>query len=227
MQIAIELDLPAIISQAVSAERIQPIVDKAITSAIESAVRDATGYGSAFSKALKEQLNGAMPHGLHLTDVAKFQHMVNAAVLEAVQGANAATIQAAIKVGISDALPEVPARIKLSELLNHAREGFHKEGHESFFACLKTAEYSGGGHLYLDEDGGKRYPHGANIQVDFDKHGEVYALRFNGKQITAKSTPTIISHFEGLLMAMYTGRTTLEVDIDADDVESAAGEQYD
>ncbi|WP_315125230.1 hypothetical protein [Comamonas antarctica] len=227
MQIAIELDLPAIISQAVSAERIQPIVDKAITSAIESAIRDATGYGSGFSKAIKEQMNAAMPHGLHVTDVAKFQHMVNSAVIEAVQGANAATIQAAIRAGINEALPEVPARIKLTELLNHAREGFHKEGHESFYARLKPSEYSGGGHLYLDEDGDKRYPHAASIQVDFDKDGEVYALKFDGRQINAKSTPTVISRFEGLLMAMYTGRTTLEVDIDPDDVESAAGEQWD
>lgn len=73
MEIKIDLDLPAIIANAVSAERIQPIVDKAIADAIKSAITDATGYRSAFSEALKAQLAEVLPHGLGLDDVAKFQ----------------------------------------------------------------------------------------------------------------------------------------------------------
>lgn len=56
MQLQINLDLQSIITKAVSAERIQPIVDKAISEAITSAIRDATDYSSEFRKLLKEQL---------------------------------------------------------------------------------------------------------------------------------------------------------------------------
>lgn len=38
MEIKIELDLPAIVAQAVSADRIQPIVDKAIAEAVKDAI---------------------------------------------------------------------------------------------------------------------------------------------------------------------------------------------
>lgn len=106
MQIAIELDLPAIIAQAVSAERIQPIVDKAVSAALKEAIEEATGYRSDFRAALKKQIGEAIPHGLAIDEAAKFQHMANAAVFDAVAGANAATIKAAIAAGLKAAIPD-------------------------------------------------------------------------------------------------------------------------
>ncbi|MDN8904729.1 hypothetical protein Q0O86_14285, partial [Staphylococcus aureus] len=76
----------------------------------------------------------AMPHGLAIDDVAKFQHMANAAVTDAVKGANAESIKTAIAQGLKSAIPVVPERIKLSELLEEARGAFHKEKHEAFYA---------------------------------------------------------------------------------------------
>ncbi|PZP57453.1 MAG: hypothetical protein DI604_34755, partial [Delftia acidovorans] len=127
MEIKIELDLSAIVAQAVSAERIQPIVDKAIAEAVKDAINDATGYRSKFRDAMKEQLSEAMPHGLRIDDVAKFQQVLNAAVSSAVQGENAKSVQTAIKSAVGSFMPDLPARIKLSDLLQRARDGFHKE----------------------------------------------------------------------------------------------------
>lgn len=227
MEIKIELDLPAIISQAVSAERIQPIVDKAISEVVSSAIRDATGYNSPFRESLKKQLTEAMPHGLAIDDVAKFQLVLNQAVKEAVHGANAATVQTAIKAGVADIIPEMPAIIKLSELLNAARAGFHKEGHEDFYAKYEQA-VGGFGHIFLDEDSNKRSKYFASTQIDITKNGEAYAVKFHGQQLKDGDKPQhVISHFDALLIALYTGRTKIEVDIDADDVEAAAEAQHD
>jgi hypothetical protein len=66
MEIKIDLDLPSIIAQAVSAERIQPLVNKAIAEAVGAAIRDATDYSSPFRKALETQLKDAMPTGWQL-----------------------------------------------------------------------------------------------------------------------------------------------------------------
>lgn len=240
MQIAIELDLPSIISQAVSAERIQPLVDKAISEAVKSAIDGATGYSSPFRKALEAQLKDAMPHGLSLDDVVKFQHILNGSVNKLAQECNNSTIQAAIDKAVRDAMPEVPQAIKMSELIKEARDGFHKEPHEAFYAYFEPSEYGGGGHLFLDGDenpGRAGYgsshrsredqKYSAKLQVAFTKEGDVYALRLDGKQITPASRPDIVGHFDSILMAMYVGRTRLVVDMDADDVESAAGEQWD
>lgn len=226
MQIAIELDLPAIIAQAVSAERIQPLIDKAVAEAIKDAIGDATGYRSDFREALKKQMADAIPHGLKIDDLAKFQHMANAAVTAAVHGANAETIKTAIAAGLKSALPDAPARIKLSELMEEARHGFHKEKHEAFYARYEPSTW-GGGWLSLDGDESTRSEHSADMRLAFNKDGVVYSLKLNGRDITPKSTPDAVGKFEALLLSMYVGRTSIEIDIDSDDVESAAGEQYD
>ena len=226
MEIKIELDLPAIISAAVSAERIQPIVDKAVSDAIKSAITEATGYRSAFSEALKKQLSEAMPAGLAIDDRAKFQLMLNAAVSDTVQGENAQVIQAALLNAAKAAIPDVPARIQLSQLVADARDGYHKEKHEAFYAHLDMNEY-GGGILFLDSNEDLREKYRADIRMSFNKAGEVYALHLDGRDITPKRAPVVVGRFDGLLLAMYVGRTTLELDCDESDVESAASEQYD
>ena len=226
MEIKIELDLPSIISAAVSAERVQPLIEKAIAEAVKSAISDATGYNSNFRKDLTKQLSDAMPHGLAIDDCAKFQQMLNAAVTAAVQGENAQVIQAAMRTAAKSVMPDVPARIKLSELMVEARSGFHKEKHESFYALLELSE-SGGGTLFLDNDESTREKYRADMRISFNKAGEVYALHLDGRDITPKSTPVAVGSFNGLLLSMYVGRTTIDLDCDEADVESDASEQYD
>lgn len=220
MKIEIDLDLQAIITAATTAERLQPLLDKAIADALKDAIQSATGYNSAFRKAVTQQLQDAMPHGVRIDDAAKFQLMANHAVSQAVQGANAATLQAAITKALQDVAPEVPASVKLSDLLDRAREGFHKEHHEGFYARMEvsTGDYA---HIYLDSDEGCRSHHQARTRIDITKDGSVYNMRLDGQELKPLSLPTVIGHWEGLLLAMYVGRTTIERDIDADDVEYA------
>lgn len=234
MNINITLDIPAIVSNAVSAERIQPILDKAITEAISSAIREATGYNSEFRKAVEQQLAEAMPKGLHITEVAKFQHVLNAALTNAVQGENASTINAALAQAAKAVMPDVPERIKLSELMEKARGGLHKGPHESFYAYFDVSAY-GGGTLYLDSDehvgagygtsglslpGSRKYSAGTSLSIS--SSGSVYSLKLDSQQLSPSKLPKAIGSFQGLLLSMYVGRTSIEIDIDADDVEAAA-----
>lgn len=221
MKLEINLDLQAIIGQATSAERLQPLVDKAIGEALKAALQDATGYSSPFRKELTAQLQEAMPHGLRIEDVAKFQLMVNQAVTHAVQGANAATMQAAITAGIQSAMPEVPASVKLSELIDKARKGFHKEPYQGFYARLELTDY-GFADLYLDSDEDCRSKSSARTRINISKVGQVYNMRLDGQELKPLNLPTVIGHWEGLLLAMYVGRTTVTIDMDADEVEYAA-----
>ena len=221
MKLEIDLDLQAIITAATSTERLQPLVDKAIAEAIKDAIGSATNYNSDFRKTLTEQLKSAMPHGVRIDEVAKFQMMANQAVSEAVQGANAATIKAAIAKGLSDVVPDVPASIKLSELLEKARGGFDCENHKGFYARLEVSDY-GWAQLYLDSNEHCRNKYDAKTRLSMTKDGEVYNMKLDGQEMKPFSLPTVIGHWEGLLLAMYVARTTVEIDLDANDVEWAA-----
>lgn len=240
MDLTIKLDIESAITAALQSEKLNPILEKHITSAITSAVSDATGYNSDFSKMLKEQLKTILPHGLGLDDVAKFQQCLNQSLRTVLRDANNKTIQSAMDKVVRDVMPDVKPVIKLSELMELARDGFHKEKHDAFYAYWEPTEYSsGGGWLYLDSDadvgqrtygshsstGDRKYSARYRLSVNGD--GCVYCLHLDGKDITPAGRPDIISHFDATLMAMYVGRTNLELDIDGDDVSSAADEQYD
>lgn len=239
MNISITLDLPGIIAQACAAERLQPLIDKAIGEALKSAIEEATGHRSEFRKTMAAQLVEALPHGLGTDDVVKFQQVLNAAVTKHVHNANTTTVHAAFDKIMADVMPDVPEVIKLSDLLKEARDGFHKEQHEAFYAYWEPCNY-GGGWLYLDDDkhpGSSSYgakkrdrdevKYSADFRIAVNKDGEVYAMRLDGKDVTPKSRPDVVDSFDSILMAMYVGRTKLEVDIDDDDVQSASDEQYD
>lgn len=220
MEIKINIDIQQIISEAVSSDVVSSMVAKAMVKAMEDAIREATGYGSEFSKTLKKQLIEALPHGLNLDDIAKFSHVLNSEIEKAIQGENNKTIQAALRQAVAHVVPETPSRIKLTELMKLARDGFHIEEGESFYAKMRSAY--GGGTLYLDKDHAIKDRYRASIKLSFNEEGLVYALRLDGKDVMPNSNVQIIGKFEAILLSMYVGKTSLELDMDESDVEDAA-----
>lgn len=235
MELKINIDLEAAVAQALAPEKLQPILDKHIIGAITSAIDDATSYRSTFRTTLKDQLAAAMPHGIEVADVAKFQHVLNEALRDAVHGQNAAALNTALKKAVDSVMPDVPATVKLSQLMEDARHGLFVEEHEAFYALFE--QQYGFSHLYLDRQTnkgslygsgtGKTEKHAADYRLDFDKDGHCYAMKLSGRQITPGSLPNAVGGFEATLLALYVGRARLEFDMDPDDVESAASEQYD
>lgn len=232
----INIDIEQILAASLNAEKLAPVLDKHIGEAIKSAISDATGYNSSFSKKLKQQLAEVLPHGLGDDDLVKFQHLLNQALKGVLESANNDTIQAALDAAVRNVMPDVKPIIKLSEFIDMAREGFHKDKHEAFYAHWEPSEY-GGGWLYLDDSenpGGRSFgvsvgldKHSAKHRLAVSKDGSVYALRLDTKDITPSSRPDIIGTLDTVLLGMYVGRTKLELDMDADDVANAATAQYD
>lgn len=234
MELKINIDLEAALAQALAPEKLQPILDKHIAEAITSAIRNATDFNSEFRKSLQAQLAEAMPHGLNLDDVAKFQHVLNGAIQSAVHAQNSGAVNTALAEAVKEVLPDVPVVVKMSELMEAARDTLLcSDTRRAFYAHFESSP-GGGGWLYLDQnekpgkgygiDGGK---YSATYCIAFQRDGSVYALKLRDKQVTPVSRPDVISRFDATLMSMYVGRTRLEVDMDADDVEYAAREQYD
>ena len=238
MELKVNIDLEAAVAQALAPEKLQPILDKHIIGAITSAIDDATGYRSTFRTVLKDQLAAAMPHGIEIADVAKFQHVLNEVLRNAVHGQNATALNTALEKAAASVMPDMPATLKLSQLMEDARHGLHVEEREAFYALFEQ-EY-GFSHLYLDRETnkGSRYGSGtsgtsetkkyaADYRLDFNEEGRCYSMKLDGKQVTPGSLPNAVGGFEGTLLALYVGRTRLEFDMNSDGVASAASEQYD
>lgn len=239
MQLTINLNIEDAISKAINPEVMGPVVEKAVFGAVKSAIEDATNYNSEFRKTLQKQLAATLPHGLDLNDLAKFQHILNQTLTAVVNGANNDTVTAAITYAVKAVLPEVQPVIKVTELLEMAREEFLIDPHEEFYAFYEESEY-GGGYLFLDSDpkpGHSRYSPGngsresckysAKYRIAFNKEGEAYSMKLADQDLLPSKLPHVISRFDTLMLAMYVGRTRIEVDADDGDCESMSGHQYD
>lgn len=229
------IDFQGALDRALAPAVINPILDKYIGKAIEDAIKEATGYRSEFQKALGEQLATAFPHGLHIDDVAKFQQVLNWSISKMVGDANRAAIEASMQKVVGLLLPDIPAIVKLSEFMNGVREGLWVDGNDPFYAYL---EKSSGGytHIYLDKNehpGLKSFlerddvKYQAAYQLGVLKDGDVYSLKLKGTLITPSSMPDVVGCFDAALMAMYVGRTRLEIDMDDDGMRRLSAEQYD
>jgi hypothetical protein len=239
-----EIDLEGALASALSPEKLSPVLEKHVLEAVNDSLRDATGYGSDFRKALKAQLNELMPHGLALDEVAKFQHLLNAALTRCVMSANTKTIDVAMAALEKEVLPDLPAIIKVTDLMKEARKAFRKEWNEAFYAYFDPPEFKSlGGCLYLDDDeepGVNRFSsgyrsgsfdrrnarHQADFRISMDDEGRVYAMKYEGQMLRPSSLPHVQGRFDSILMALYTGRCRVDMEkLDDGDIASLAGEQ--
>jgi len=233
----ISIDFEDALARALTPEALTPILDLHIKKAVTNAIEEATGYRSEFQKALKEQITSALPHGLSVSEVAKFQQILNHSISTMVTAGNESLVKTAFDKALNAVMPNVPTVIKMSELLDEARAGFNKERHEAFYAYFAPCRYTRkGGWLYLDPDENPgEYSHNnkeredkkykAKYRIAINEKGAVYSLKLDSEDITPASRPDIIGRFESLLMALYVGRTHIEIDMDDEDVNYASQEQ--
>ena len=226
MKLSIDIDLDAAIGQALTPEKLGPILNKHVTDAVTSAISDATGYSSDFRKRLTAQMKEMLPHGLHNAELVKFQQVLNQAVTDVLRCANQDAVTTALNKAVQGVMPDMPPVVKVSELLKAARSHFAKEEHEDFYVHYKPSD-SGGGWLAMDSDEHCHSEYRAKFRLAIAEDGRVYCLHLDGVAITPTSRPDIIGVFESMLMAMYVGRSTLEVDLDADEIEEAGVGGYD
>lgn len=83
--------------------------------------------------------------------------------------------------------------------------------------------------MYLDEDESpsKKYSslgpnYHAKYALSISSVGEAYSMKLEGMDLTPTKLQNVIASLDGLMLALYTGRTSIEPDIDDDDVESRA-----
>lgn len=235
LEITIDFDLQKTLNEQLAPEMLQPIFQTHIRKAITNAIDKATGYNSAFQQKLQQQLTEALPHGLEASSLMKFQHVLNAALEQAVSDCHNDTIRAAFQQCINKTMPEMPTQVTVTELMQAAREGLLVDN-GPFYAFMRTS-IGGYHHLYLDgseNPGGSTYvrdresqKHSAKYTISFTPEGRVYAMKMDGVNLSPAAMPSVISHFDSLLMSMYVGRTSLKADIDDHDVQHLSCEQYD
>jgi hypothetical protein len=198
-------------------EKGKRVIEEAVGKAVESAVRDATGYGSEFSKKLKaavcEKLK--VPDGF---DLPAYHDHVTKVVLAVVKDGMDKAVAAQVEARLKAIIRPVPAEIKLSEIAAEYRKQRVAErdaggGGDDSFTCRLTTADGGFHYLELDAERGKKeYQCDVRIGV---YGGKMFSLQFGGRRIERELFVGPLYAFERFVFQLHAAGTRVEVDADA------------
>ena len=205
------------VAAALSPEKLQPIIDKNVSSAVTSAIQEQFNWNSPFKKLLEESLAGAMP--TKIAGLGRYGDLVLKTVSAMINDYLEQALRQTITEKLAKVLEPLPARIKLSELIDQLTRAFEdshlrdEHGSEApTFIIEKGTGYSSTSEywrLYADaNEGVDKYS--CQVQMAFTGEGECYSLRVG--ETDMKKSLILGSAYcaEALVLNLYTGGTKVD-----------------
>ncbi|MEK3974716.1 hypothetical protein [Psychrobacillus sp. FSL K6-1267] len=210
--------------------KVQDIVEKHVSSTVESIVKDAFGSWSDFSKSLKEQVESQLAINLKELNFTTYNATILSAVKEKLNDQIASEGVARINESLEELLSVTKDEYKLSELVKELANDIDTDelGYDDYHEMSMHIDnsFSLAKIIYLDSESGKdKYDCKYGFWVEKDtgkiKNIEIKEGRFSNKRdIREFDARAIMRGFHGLeetLFKMYARGAKLI--IDEDDVE--------
>ncbi|MBA6096373.1 hypothetical protein H4C80_04330 [Pseudomonas juntendi] len=217
----LDINIEGIVAESVAAalspEKLQPIIDKNIEGAVTSAVKEQFSYNSPFKKLLEDSLAGAMPTSIK--GLGRYGDLVLKTVSSMIEDYQEQALRQTITEKLAKVLEPLPARLKLSELVDKLTKAFEdshlrdKYSSESpTFIVEKGTGYSSTSEywtLYADaNEGVEKYS--CQVQMAFNGDGECYSLRVGETDMKKSLILGTAYGAEALVLNLYTGGTKVE-----------------
>lgn len=222
------------VAAALSPEKLQPIIDKNVQSAVTSSIQEQFNWNSPFKRLLEESLAGAMP--TKIAGLGRYGDLVLKTVSAMINDYQEQALRQTITEKLAKVLEPLPARIKLSELIDQLTRAFEdshlrdKHGSEApTFIIEKGTGYSstsGYWHLYADaNEGVDKYS--CQVQMAFTGEGECYSLRVGETDMKKSLILGSAYGAEALVLNLYTGGTQVEYEqVYVGDIRYAEADEY-
>ncbi|GLO05650.1 hypothetical protein PPUJ13061_55540 [Pseudomonas putida] len=234
----LDINIEGIVAESVAAalspEKLQPIIDQNVSSAVTSAIKEQFSYNSPFKKLLEASLEGAMPTSIE--GLGRYGDLVLKTVSSMIEDYQEQALRQTITEKLEKVLAPLPARIKLSELIDQLAKAFEdshlrdKYGSEApTFIVEKGTGYSSTSEywtLYADaNEGVEKYS--CQVQMAFTGEGECYSLRIGETDMKKSLILGSAYGAEALVLNLYTGGTKVDYEqIYAGDIRYAGSDDY-
>ena len=200
-------------------EAIHKQIGVAVTAGISEHLRD---Y-SAFGKALKEKIGTLIEIDLDKIDLPSYRQLAGDIIKKRVGAVMSAEFTEKLDKDIAELLAPAPATITLQELLDEFIESkkdawnAHQLRGEKFTLNINRSENCDGYvDVSIDEDPNQGRHSLCTIHLRIAGDGEVWALSLGGADIKNKIFVGPLFNFEKRLFQMYTAKTRLIIDADAE-----------
>lgn len=204
---------------------IQEQIGKAVTGAIKDQI---SGYNSDFSKKINERVKALIDVNLDEIDLPSYRQLIADIIKKRVGAVMTTEFTEKLDKDIGELLQPAPAEITLENLLEEfkaSKKGAHNayelSGNRFTLIIERNERLDGYMDVYLDEEPHKE-KYSCDIHFRIKDAGEVWGLKLNGDDLKSKIFVGPMFNFEKRLFQMYTAKTRLiiEADADADDFDT-------
>jgi hypothetical protein len=211
----------AALSSALDPDRISELLRNKMVEVVESAINDQFSWRSDFQKLLATEIAKAMP--TEVEGLGRFSDVVVKAVTESVNAHQSEFVQKAVADRLKSMLKPLPGQMKLSDVVQQIIDAFDehdRDGSESPTVIFERSSGSTSGYaqLYIDPRSGRdRYGCKFNARlhpVEDDNHDVLvcWALEMDDGKLENKRFIGPAFNAEALLLNLYTGQVSIEVD---------------
>lgn len=212
---------------------IEQVVQKRLEKTIEDIIDDTFRSWSDFGKNLKEHINNNLNIDLKNLKLQEYNTLVLKAVQEELD--KNITVQGIdkIKESVNEMLNDVKPEYELSEIISKLKDENIKEEYEydeddQIDLIIEEASY-GYVHIYMQNQqdsgyssylsGNSKYSY--DYQIDLDKEGKPYSVKFKGKEIDTKKICGGLYGLDRLLFKIYASGSKIILDhgTDADNYD--------
>lgn len=213
----------------VASGAIEAAIEEQIGKAVTSAIKDQIGgYNSDFSKKINERVKALIDVNLDEIDLPSYRQLIADIIKKRVGAVMTTEFTEKLDKDISELLQPAPAEITLENLLEEFKDS-KKDAHNAYelsgnrFTLIieRNERLDGYMDVYLDEEPHKE-KYSCDIHLRIKDAGEVWGLKLNGDDLKSKIFVGPMFNFEKRLFQMYTAKTRLiiEADADADDFDT-------
>jgi hypothetical protein len=219
----------AAFDKVVASGAIEEAIHKQIGAAVTAGINEHLRDYSDFGKALKEKIGTLIEIDLDTIDLPSYRQLVGDIIKKRVGAVMSTEFTEKLDKDIAELLAPAPATITLQELLDEFIESkkdawnAHQLRGEKFTLNINRSDrHDGYIDISIDEDPDQERHTSCAIHLRIRGDGEVWGLSLGGADIKNKIFAGPLFNFEKRLFQMYTAKTRLIIDAnaDADDFET-------
>jgi len=213
----------AAFDKVVASGAIEEAIHKQIGAAVTAGINEHLRDYSDFGKTLKAKIGTLIEIDLDTIDLPSYRQLVGDIIKKRVGAVMSTEFTEKLDKDIAELLEPVPASITLQALLDEFIESkkdawnAHELRGEKFTLNINRSENCDGYlDVSIDEDPNQARHSSCAIHLRIRGDGEVWALSLGGTDIKNKIFVGPLFNFEKRLFQMYTAKTRLIIDADAD-----------
>lgn len=206
----------------VASGTIEAAIQEQIGKSIASAIKDQIGgYNSEFSKKINERVKSLIDVNLDEIDLPSYRQLIADIIKQRVGAVMSKEFTEQLDKDISELLQPAPAEITLEQLLEEFTK-YHIDyygrddlrGNKFTLAIEWSDRNDGYVDVFIDKDANTSN-HICDIHLRI-RNGEIWGLKLNGDDFKRNIFAGPLFNFEKWLFQMYTAKTRLIIDANAD-----------